>query len=220
MRKLSYLTIPLCLVLLVCCATEPKTTLPAAISQEKYEAPTWNVGDTWRFGFAITREWQVTVERVEDSLYILGDRYGVDKLGFDKRTLELKYFIDSEGKKVSSESVWFYGIYCDFPVYVGKKWAKMVSGKDDRGRSIDYLHEFKVLSLEEVTVPAGTFKAFKIEFSKRIATRTTDFYRNYVWYSPEVKTIIKSSYAGHEGIWGQGSLDFALISFKLKEKQP
>ena len=220
MRKLSYLTISLCLVLLAYCATEQKTTLPTAISQEKYEAPTWNVGDTWTFGYAITREWQVTVEGVEENLYILEDRYGVDKLCFDKRTLELKYFINPEGKKVTSETVWFYGIYCDFPVYVGKKWSKMVSGKDDRGRSMDYLHEFKVLSLEEVTVPAGTFKAFKIEFSKRIATRATDVYRNYVWYSPEVKTIIKSSYAGHEGIWGPGSLDFALISFKLKDKQP
>jgi uncharacterized protein YgiM (DUF1202 family) len=77
-----------------------------------------------------------------------------------------------------------------------------------------------VISLEELTVPAGTFKAFKIEFSKRIATRTADVYRNYLWYSPEVKTIIKSSYAGHVGIWRPGSWDFALISFKLKDKQP
>jgi len=38
--------------------------------------------------------------------------------------------------------------------------------------------------------------------------------------SPEVKTIIKSSYAGLEGSWRPGSWDFALISFKLKDKQP
>jgi hypothetical protein len=218
--KLLYLIISLSLVLLVHCATEQKTTLPTAISQEKYDVPIWNVGDSWRFRYASKKEWEIAVERVEGNLYIVEDRYGVDKLCFDKRTLELKYFLNPQGRKVTSEIVWFYGIYCDFPIYVGKKWSKMVSGKDTAGGSMDYLHEFKVLVIEEVTVPAGTFKAFKIEFSKRIAIRPSDVYRHYFWYCPEIKIIIKSSYAGHEGSWRPGSSDFVLISFKLKDKQP
>jgi len=212
----------LCIILLVFtmgCAPTTQQVVDISV-QQKCDAPVWNVGDTWRFRYATMKEWQITVESTEGNLYILEDRYGVDKPCFDKRTLELKYFINPQGRKVTSETVWFYGIYCNFPVYVGKKWSKMVSGKDAGGVSMDYLHEFKVLSLEEVTVPAGTFKAFKIEFSKRIATRASDVYRHYVWYSPEVKTIIKSSYAGHEGRWKPGSWDFALISFKLKDNPP
>jgi hypothetical protein len=220
MKKLSYLIISLYLVLLVHCATEQKTTLPTAISQERYGAPIWNVGDMWRYRYTNKREWQYTVERIEGNLYIVEDRYGVDKPCFDRRNLELKFILTPQGKKVTSETVWYYGIYCDFPIYVGKKWGKMFSGRDTFGSQMDYLHEFKVISYEDTAVPAGTFKSFKIEFSKTIAARTSSVYRHYFWFSPEIKTIIKSSYAGKEGDWKPGSFDFELISFKLKDKQP
>jgi hypothetical protein len=204
---------------LIGCATQRTGESPAHV-QEKMEAPIWGIGDTWRYRYANKIEWQYTVEKTEGNLYIVEDRYGVEKPCFDKRTLELKFFLTPQGKKVTSQTVWYYGIYCDFPIYVGKKWGKMVSGKDTGGMSMDYLHEFKVLSFEEVTVPAGTFKAFKIEFSKTVAARTSSVIRQYFWFSPEVKTIIKSSYAGQEGGWRPGSYDFELISVKLKDKQP
>jgi len=49
------------------------------------------------------------------------------------------------------------------PLYVGKKWEKTVSGVDTRSIQRNYLYGYRVLSFEDVTVLAGTFKAFKIE---------------------------------------------------------
>ena len=217
MKKLLYLIISLCLVLLVHCATEQKTTLLTAISQEKCDAPIWNVGDSWRYRYADKKEWQYTVERIEGNLYIVEDRYGVDKPCFDKKTLELKFYLTPQGKKVRTKSD--FGLYYDSPLYVGKKWAKMFSGQDTAGGAIDYLHEFKILSFEDVTVPAGTFKAFKIEFIRKEINRFTAL-KFHIWYSPEVKNIIKYSNIGVEGIWRITLQDFELISFKLKDKQP
>ena len=199
------------------CAAQKSENLPST-AQEKLDVPAWNVGDSWRYRYASEIEWQYTVERIEGNLYIVEDRYGVDKPCFDKKTLELKFFLTPQGKKVTSENVWYYGIYFDFPIYVGKKWAKMVSGRDIFGVRIDYLHEFRVISYEDTAVPAGTFKSFKIDFSKSVAARES-VYRHYFWFSPEIKTIIKSSYAGKEGDWRPGSFDFELISFKLKDKK-
>jgi hypothetical protein len=87
MKKLLYLIIPLCLVLLVHCATEQKTTLPTAISKEKCDAPTWNVGDSWRYRYDDKKEWEYKVLGIEDfqktQIYIVEDVYGVYKKGFD-----------------------------------------------------------------------------------------------------------------------------------------
>lgn len=198
------------------CATQKSENLPST-AQEKLNVPTWNAGDSWRYRYASGREWQYTVEKIEGDLYILEDSNGVEKPCFDRKTLGLKFFLTSKGDKVTSETVWYYGIYFDFPIYVGKEWAKMVSGQDMFGVQIDYLHEFKVISYEDTAVPAGTFKSFKIEFSRSFRARE-GVYRHYFWFSPEVKTIIKSSFAGKEGDWRPGSFDFELISFKLKDK--
>ncbi len=194
-----------------------KSDNSATIAKEESDVPTWNVGDSWRYRYTSKKEWQYTVRKIEGNLYIVEDRYGVDKPCFDKRTFELKFFLTPQGKKVTSETVWYYGVYWDFPIYVGRKWAKMFSGRDAGGVQTDYLHEFEVISYEDTAVPAGTFKSFKIEFSRKIMTRQSSVYRHYFWFSPEVKTIIKSSYAGKEGDWRPGSFDFELISFKLKD---
>jgi hypothetical protein len=198
------------------CATQKSENLPFT-AQEKLDGPTWNVGDSWRYRYASGREWEYTVERIEGDLYIGEDSNGLGRPCFDRKTLELKYFSTPQWKKGTSETVWYYGIFFDFPIYVGKKWAKMVSGQDMFGVHIDYLHEFKVISYEDMAVPAGTFKSFKIEFSRSFGARE-GVYRHYFWFSPEAKTIIKSSYAGHDGAWRLGSFDFELITFKLKDK--
>jgi hypothetical protein len=219
MKKLSYLIISFSIVLLAHCATEQKTTLPTGISQEQYVVPTWNVGDSWRYRYTDKREWQYTVQRIEGNFYIVEDKYALDKPCFDKRNFELKYYLTPQGKKIvpKSES----GIYYDSPLYVGKKWSKMVSGQDTGGVPLNYLHEFRVQSFENITVPAGTFKAFKIEFSRNALERGSSIARWHIWYSPDVKTIVKRRYVStvEASGWNISAQDFELISFKLGNKQ-
>jgi hypothetical protein len=91
-----------------------------------------------------------------------------------------------------------------------------------------YLHEFKVILVENVSVPAGTFEAFRIEFSRSIAGMSSAFsypktsiisYRSYIknhiWYSPTVKNIIRYSYVGQEGGWKKIDRDYELVAYEL-----
>lgn len=61
------------------------------------------------------------------------------------------------------------------------------------GEKYERLSEYKVEAYESVTVPAGTFHAFKIT----VITETTDIRSNKApdkdqyWYCPEIKYIIK-----------------------------
>jgi hypothetical protein len=217
MKNLLYLIISLCLVLLVHCATEQKTTLPTAISQEKCDAPIWKVGDSWRYIYDNKKEWEYKVLGVEDfkntKIYVVEDRYGFYKKGFDIRTFQLKVDISPDGKETvpMTDWVWHY----DFPLYVGKKWKKMVRGESAQGNARDYVYTYKVLSFEDVTVPAGTFKAFKIEREQRSMVNLSNTFVIYLWYSPEVKREVQKRLGPVTGNWRIIDQGYELKSFKL-----
>jgi hypothetical protein len=223
MKKLLYLIISLCLVLLVHCATEQKTTLPTAISQQKCDAPIWKVGDSWRYRYDNKMEWEHRVLSIEQfkgsQIYVVEDVYGSYKQGLDVKTLQLKTNISPDGRKVvpMSDSAWHF----DFPLYVGKKWEKMVSGTDTIAVQRNYLYTYRVLSFEAVTVLAGTFKAFKIEREQRdFAQSGGSSVITYLWYCPELKREVKFGYGPVSGSWRVTGQGYELKSFKLGEKQP
>lgn len=83
---------------------------------------------------------------------------------------------------------------------------------------MDYLHEFKVVSFEDISVPAGELRAFKIEFKRSVSARSSDFLKRYIWYSPEVKNIVKFYLAEISGAWTTGLSDYELVSYKLEKK--
>jgi hypothetical protein len=115
----------------------------------------------------------------------------------------------SEPTKSSKPGMWF-----GFPLYPGKTWdnkydwetmgAAPVQGKaEDHG---------KVLSWEDVRVPAGTFHALKVEVTSRyygqggMADEETLVY----WYSPRVNRFVKFDY---RSVY-EGELLAELISYK------
>jgi hypothetical protein len=92
----------------------------------------------------------------------------------------------------------------------------MVSGTPIGGTlEVNYLNEFRVISHEAVSVVAGTFKSFKIEVNQtNLAGRFTSG-KVYLWYSPEVKFLVKLEY---EKIpYWRSQRNFELILFKLTD---
>jgi uncharacterized protein DUF3108 len=81
--------------------------------------------------------------------------------------------------------------WMNFPFQVGRTWNKNRNRyKTERGvRVFDYniQSRYNVLAYEEITVPAGTFKTFKIKHEQ---TETTNGNKHsgvrYLWYAPEV----------------------------------
>jgi hypothetical protein len=84
--------------------------------------------------------------------------------------------------------------------------------------NFNYLNEYKVLSYGSITVPAGTFNAYKIELKQTIYEQRPESGKAYIWYSPEVQFYIKVIFE-KVGYWA-GFQDFELISFNLKDRQP
>ena len=81
-----------------------------------------------------------------------------------------------------------------WPLKVGKKWKNVFTmERPQEESSTDFELEVVVAKLEEVTVPAGKFKAFKIEvYNSRSGKLGSEY-----WYSPKVKWFVKRiSYVG------------------------
>lgn len=91
----------------------------------------------------------------------------------------------------------FYPHY-SFPLKVGKTWEQEMTFTRPSRKGVSWLRG-EVLGWEEVNVPAGKFKALKIEVGgayrllwqgRNDAGRIADT----IWYAPEVKTVVKRNY--------------------------
>jgi hypothetical protein len=72
-----------------------------------------------------------------------------------------------------------------FPLRVGQAWDTHHRATNYMsGRSVEYDYRCKVEALEKVTVPAGTFDAFRIACE-------TEFSRDLSWFSPKYGVHVK-----------------------------
>jgi hypothetical protein len=75
----------------------------------------------------------------------------------------------------------------DYPLTVGKTWTGSYRVTVGTNPPISYDQRCTVEGYEDVTVPAGTFKAFKIACSTTTGAESTD------WFSPELGIFVKRS---------------------------
>jgi hypothetical protein len=107
---------------------------------------------------------------------------------------------------------WNPPIGWDWPLEVGKTWTKKYEATNHMNkRTISYDSTQTVEAHEEIIVPAGTFKTF------RVSTRTSMGDENVVWFSPELGIWVKAQMrrsAAHPA--GAGTRDDVLHSQNMK----
>lgn len=151
------------------------------------ERPSYSAGDYWIYtDDRHKKEVKVTFLREEKDLYI-----------FEKEGTQVVK--DFNLTTIEGKTGGYPGSIIKFPLTVGKWWnyefqAEAIAGdKKDTGR----IAKYEVESYEQITVPAGTFWAFKITVTIVDAKRHTFKNSAHYWYAPEIKTIIKSSFKGN-----------------------
>lgn len=101
----------------------------------------------------------------------------------------------------------------EWPLEVGKTWTKDYSVTvHATNRTMPFKSTQKIEAYEDITVPAGTFKVFKV--------RTLDTFgnENLHWFSPELGIFVKQSLrrtAKHPA--GEGTREVELISQTIKK---
>jgi hypothetical protein len=99
----------------------------------------------------------------------------------------------------------------EFPLVVGKTWTKsyqVTAHATNKTTSFDTT--WKVEAYEDLTVPAGTFKVFKITYAD------TTGQENIYWYNPELGSWPKSSFTRTAKFAaGPGTNEAELVSYTI-----
>ena len=92
-------------------------------------------------------------------------------------------FVGNDGKATVS---WDPPTPWDWPLEAGKNWKRQYKLKfHAQNREAPVENSYVVEAYEEVTVPAGTFKTFRVRSSDTLGNN------NVVWYSPELGLFAK-----------------------------
>jgi hypothetical protein len=99
----------------------------------------------------------------------------------------------------------------DWPLEVGKTWTKSYRVTiHPKNQTIPFDHTSKVEAYEDVTVPAGTFKVFKVSSSNTIGAE------NVQWFSPELGLFVKQiQKRSANSPFGPGTRNDELVSYTI-----
>jgi hypothetical protein len=175
--RISFLTVLLAALALGACG--PKTTAISGLPPA--QAPQWKPGDFWEFSarsrcpFAAFDRMEV-VSTGEEMVLAGGD-------------LARKVRLDKDfGVKQSDGALLSFTVgsgrdgYVFFPLAVGQS-RTFEQSTTVKGAVNTYVSVVTVEAAEEITVPAGTFKAFRIRVEKKSGTGWKG--SSHLWYAPE-----------------------------------
>jgi hypothetical protein len=101
-----------------------------------------------------------------------------------------------------------------WPLEVGRRWTATYAAEDPtRKQKWDRVQEhWAVTAYEDVTVPAGTFKTFRLESTPGEGSGV----RKILWYAPEINLFVKrQSERGPRHFLGPGQDSFELVELQL-----
>jgi hypothetical protein len=194
-------------------------TTAVVFAQEQAPAPSFKEGDTWQFNIIPKGMLGKSTEQNE-GIYELSITQGVVKLydvnGGQKNEMPIQpdgptqVLLGLVGKSNQRPDL-------KFPLSAGQKWTYQYETRPaglprDQRRAV----EVNVVGMEQVTTPAGSFKAYKLIKSESWSTtgrgggtgggsNTTTYF-----YSPETRSIIKASLVNENN---PGTVERELIKF-------
>jgi hypothetical protein len=194
----------------------------AVVLAQEQAAPVHKEGDTWQFNFSRNGQVASSTEQ-NDGMYELSITQGVVKIyevnGNQKNEIAIQPDGSTQGLlRLIGKSDQQERPNVKFPLSAGQKWTYQYETRPaglprDQRRSV----EVNVAGMEQVTTPAGSFKAYKLIRSEswsstgrgggggRANTATTTYF-----YSPETRSIVKSSSVNENN---PGTVEIELIKF-------
>jgi hypothetical protein len=162
---------------------------PNTFGQEQAQAPVYKEGDYWQFRLG-KRPIEATIKDGKLKFFDPKPDQRAEIPGEKFPGLKNMLAIEQEGNQ-----------FLQFPLFVGRQW----NVSEDTGRSRQFrttveimrnVHS-RVTGFEEVTTPAGAFKAFKIETTAAEGKR--QLFSRTIFYSPETRSVVKFRLEGANG---------------------
>ena len=200
----------------------------AAGHPESVDAPELHVGDTWVFdsidGYKNVREFTIETRVAEigpDRVTLAWRRTDDRAAGTTVATRSLNWIERRSPAGVNVADPFYPDLA--FPLAVGKTWTQRVTfhARYEQERTIVAELKGTVVGWEQVTVPAGTFDALRIDLSGDYRGESGNFnWKGYMqhklWYVPEVHRVVRSQYEDSANSHGYVRDYQDLVSYKLQ----
>jgi hypothetical protein len=185
------------------CSTVQTRPIPKADSI-LIQAPVFRVGDEWHFtGGVYASVARVTaVEPGQTVIQFVGYTLCDECLYFRDSNLVVTKVLQPDGQLYPDEIL---GVqFLQFPLRVGKEWEQVIDLRDATGVTYPYRNRFRVEAFEEITVKAGTFRAFRIsQAQENVQTQWRGIATS--WWSPDVRWWVRFEPLRGTGLSGGGS---------------
>jgi hypothetical protein len=213
-RTLAAVTMAIAMIALGGCGKKPPPPLSAIV-----DAPYIRPGSSWTYKVedsAWNAPQTVTLTFMKDDVYknsgVLAFAAGNETILYDRDLNFVAVASDGRILREASPSLRSF----DFPFHVGKEWRSVFTFQDNqKGLSWTPVEVFwRVKEYDEITVPAGKFRAFLIESEP---STNWGIRKEQVWYSPQAKQLVKRlrerTSAHYEG---KGRDTWELVQYTLK----
>lgn len=211
---LAAVTLAIAMLALGACGKKPLPPLSAIV-----DAPYLRPGSSWTYKVedsAWNAPQMITLTFMKDDVYknagVLAFAAGNETILYDRDLNFVAVASDGRILREASPSLRSY----DFPFHVGKEWRSVFTFQDNqKGLSWTPVEVFwRVTEYDEITVPAGKFRAFLIESEP---STNWGIRKEQVWYSPQAKQLVKRirerTSAHYEG---KGKDTWELVQYTLK----
>jgi hypothetical protein len=181
---------------------------------QEAQRPTPFVGYTMRFEGRMMgmecAEWRLAEIKDNGDIVSTCGEYRLEMSG--ENDLNPRKIVDGEGNAIIDIKP--YAPSIQYPLAIGTRWRKSyVAYTAYNGLVWDGEAECESKAYEEITVPAGTFNAFRIECRDKWQIGPQAGYTHSTrWYAPEVAGVIKSEHREDPARW-----NFELASYGLPE---
>jgi hypothetical protein len=158
-----------------------------APAQLRIARPEWHAGDRWVHVWTAGTQKGVKTSEVLGVREVSGAKYIAVRMEpanvYFTMDLHWAWAASVAESRVLARAVppfpWF-----NWPLELGKRWEYVGVAENQEGKS-PIRDTYRVMAIEEVQVPAGTFRAVKI--TREVGALILDQY----WYSPDVRWYVK-----------------------------
>jgi hypothetical protein len=154
---------------------------------QRPEIDSYTLGETWEWQEKLVRDAEPSkalMESFETRAVVVeaGEKKFVKKFAGGTKTVAIDQTEPKAGEKV----------FRKWPLKVGAKWVYEENWTSEDGTTGSTKQDAEVVAFEKITVPGGTYSAFKIVHrgTFKNARGSGDMNDTY-WYAPEIKADVK-----------------------------
>ena len=194
----------------------------AGVANAQSPAPDVHVGDSWKYrtldGFTNETQFEAMHRVVE-----INDREIVVEVhNLSKDKVGLRYFT-REWNAVDTDDGKYDPYYPEFkfPLVAGATWSEKFTSLSNTGAAGSGFVKATISPQEKVTVPAGTFDAYRIDRDQEVRSNneagTVTSMRMSTWYAPAVRRFVRREWTVTRDGRVRSKSAIELVEYKLAE---